>query len=64
MHKEQIFFSELTVRHTERNNSELLWHCRNFPYSLKVKDSPASVRWHGEAFPGIANWRLKEGKIT
>lgn len=64
MHKESIFFSDLTIRHPERNNSELLWHCGNFPYSLKAKNSPASVRWHGEVFPGVANWRLKEGKIT
>ena len=64
MHKEPIFFADLTIRHPERNNSELLWHCGNFPYSLKAKDSPASVRWHGEVFPGIAHWKLKEGEVT
>ena len=39
MNKEPIFFSDLTMRHPENNNSELLWHCGNFPYSLKAKDS-------------------------
>jgi L-fucose isomerase-like protein len=63
-YKEPIFFSDLTIRHPEKNNSELLWHCGNFPYSLKAKDSPASVRWHGEVFPGVAHWRLKKGEIT
>ena len=64
MHKEPIFFADLTIRHPKRENSELLWHCGNFPYSLKAKDSPASIRWHGEAFPGIAHWKLKGGEIT
>ncbi|MBA3063273.1 MAG: fucose isomerase [Atribacteria sp.] len=63
-YKEPIFFADLTIRHPKRDNSELLWHCGNFPYSLKAKDSPASVEWQGELFPGIVHWRLKGGEIT
>ena len=30
-----VFFADVTVRHPEDDNSELLWHCGPFPYSLK-----------------------------
>lgn len=44
MHKEPIFFADLTIRHPERNNSELLWHCGNFPYSLFKQDTHVHVQ--------------------
>ena len=31
---EPQFFADLTVRHPEDDNAELLWHCGNFPRSL------------------------------
>lgn len=29
------FFADLTIRHPENDNRELLWHCGPFPYSLR-----------------------------
>lgn len=29
-----VFFADLTIRHPEDDNAELLWHCGNFPLSL------------------------------
>lgn len=37
------FFIELTVRHPERENVELLWHCGPVAYSLKKEDSRAHL---------------------
>lgn len=33
--KKAPFFGEFTVRHPEDRNVELLWHCGQFPYSVK-----------------------------
>src|SRR5690625_4294898 len=34
------FFADLTIRHPENPNGELLFHCGNFPVSLSVEDKP------------------------
>jgi L-fucose isomerase-like protein len=52
------FFADLTIRHPQNDNAELLWHCGPFPYALKDKDSKASL----VAFNG--SWELKKGNIT
>ncbi|MGI6315776.1 MAG: L-fucose/L-arabinose isomerase family protein [Christensenellales bacterium] len=52
------FFADLTIRHPENDNAELLWHCGPFPYSLKDPDSPAWMSGGNERF------RLKKGDIT
>ncbi len=65
--RSSIFFADLTVRHPENDNAELLWHCGVFPYSLKAEDSPASVKRHDimeNHYPGVAHWRIKGGDIT
>ena len=56
--RESEFFADLTIRDTQNQNSELLWHCGPFPYSLKDPDSPASVERGREQF------KLKTGDIT
>jgi L-fucose isomerase-like protein len=35
------FFADLTIRHPQNDNAELLWHCGPFPYALKDPASPA-----------------------
>ncbi|MBM3706160.1 MAG: fucose isomerase, partial [Actinobacteria bacterium] len=62
------FFADLTIRHPENNNAELLWHCGNFPYALC---SPSCERCFIGGHPvippyrpGPANFELKPGKIT
>lgn len=60
------FFADVTVRHPENDNGELLWHCGNFPYSLaKNKDSVNVTvsRYHGDTY-GIGEFQLKDGNLT
>lgn len=63
---ETPFFADVTVRHPENDNAELLWHCGNFPYSLARNKNKASIgasRYHGDTF-GIGEWELKSGELT
>ncbi|HZJ58014.1 MAG TPA: fucose isomerase [Clostridia bacterium] len=53
-----VFFADLTIRHPENDNAELLWHCGPFPYSLKDPDKPARM------INAQAIWELKKGDIT
>ena len=60
------FFADVTVRHPENDNAELLWHCGNFPYSLVKDKSRASIgcsKYHGNTY-GICEWELKSGELT
>ncbi len=52
------FLADLTIRHPENDNAELLWHCGPFPYSLK--DPASKARLVG----GQERWELKKGNIT
>ena len=52
------FFADLTIRHPENDNAELLWHCGPFPYSLKDPDCAACMTGSNE------HWELKKGDIT
>lgn len=56
--EEAPFFADLTIRHPENDNAELLWHCGPFPYSLK--DASCKARLVG----GQERWELKKGEIT
>ncbi len=52
------FLADLTIRHPENNNGELLWHCGPFPRSLaKEGSNPSLVRFVGQ-------WELKGGDVT
>jgi L-fucose isomerase-like protein len=67
-YQQTVFFSDLTVRHPENDNAELLWHCGNFPLALKDEKSPTlacSGHYIMEGnFPGCGEFRLKEGPVT
>jgi len=52
------FFADLTIRHPENDNAELLWHCGPFPYSLKDEAVKARMVGMNE------HWELKKGDIT
>ncbi|NLE12225.1 MAG: fucose isomerase [Clostridiales bacterium] len=56
--KSRPFFGEFTVRNPQNTNSELLWHCGPFPYSLKKPGYPANLP------NNRPNFRLKDGKYT
>ncbi len=67
MFTEPTFFSDLTIRHPENDNAELLWHCGAFPPSLGINKEKRII---GEHFvlpshaPGTCNWQLKKGDLT
>lgn len=67
MFTEPTFFSDLTIRHPENNNAELLWHCGAFPPSLAENKEEAVIGNHfvlPSNAPGTCNWQLKKGDIT
>lgn len=53
-----VFFGEYTMRSSGDDNTELIWHCGNAPYSLRSD----SVK--PELVDGKENFPLKEGDIT
>jgi len=68
LHESPIFFADLTVRHPENDNAELLWHCGNFPLSLKHEESATSACGRHfimeGGYPGCGEFRIKDGPIT
>ena len=59
------FFADLTIRHPENDNAELLWHCGPFPASLAAGKCKINKHFvlpsHAE---GVCNWKLKDGPLT
>ena len=52
------FLADVTIRHPDNDNAELLWHCGPYPRGLaKEGSNPAVVGWHGQ-------WELKGGDVT
>ena len=61
------FFADLTVRHPENNNGELLWHCGPFPLELAKDKGKAFVGGHfilPPGLPGTGNWEIEGGDVT
>ncbi len=62
-----VFFADLTIRHPEDDNAELLWHCGPFPLSLAHPESSPRIAGHymqADRLPAVGMWRLKDGDIT
>ncbi|NPV53936.1 MAG: L-fucose/L-arabinose isomerase family protein [Firmicutes bacterium] len=63
-----IFFADLTIRHPDNDNAELIWHCGPFPLSLKAENSPhARVDRNytqENGCPGVCEWQIRGGDIT
>ena len=53
-----VFLADLTIRDPNNDNSELLWHCGCFPYSLKDPSCGAKL------VNGVEQFRLRKGKLT
>lgn len=52
------FLADLTIRHPENDNAELLWHCGSFPAKLaRENDVPRMENCLGQ-------YRLKDGDVT
>lgn len=56
--QETGFLADLTIRHPENDNAELLWHCGPFPYQLK---SPACT---ARIVDGVQRFELRQGNLT
>jgi len=67
MNEKAHFFGDITVRHPEKSNVELLWHCGPFPFSLAKDPSRAEAGNHWiltEGEFGTCEWEIKGGDIT
>jgi L-fucose isomerase-like protein len=62
--KETVFFADLTIRHPENDNAELLWHCGVFPSSLGRDKASMRLDATAGVYPGCGNWEIKGGDIT
>lgn len=66
MNEAPTFFADLTIRHPENPNGELLYHCGNFPLSLAVDDKPR-LRKHflfEDHSPGTHEGEIRGGQMT
>ncbi len=67
MNERPQFFADLTIRHPEKENCELLWHCGNFPYSMaKDKETAyAGKYWINPSDKfGTCMWQIANGDVT
>ena len=53
------FVADLTIRHPENDNAELLWHCGSFAKRLKKKGVEGYIIEQGKGF-----YELEGGKVT
>ncbi len=66
MNQAPTFFADLTIRHPENENGELLFHCGNFPVSLSEENKP-KLRKHflfDDHSPGTHEGKIKGGSMT
>lgn len=66
MNTAPTFFADLTIRHPENDNGELLFHCGNFPVSLSIEDKP-QLRRHflfDDHSPGTHEGEIRGGEMT
>lgn len=62
-----IFLSDITMRHPEVENMQLLWHCGNFSPELAENISEAKGKRNlilPSKCPGVGSFALKEGNLT
>ncbi len=61
------FFADLTIRHPENDNGELLFHCGNFPLSLVAEGCRPRLRKHflfDSHAPGTQESEIRGGDIS
>ncbi len=58
LYEQAEFLADLTIRHPQNDNAELLWHCGPFPYSLKAPGCSASLT------EGQQHFQLQQGELT
>jgi len=61
------FFADLTIRHPQNDNAELLWHCGCFPAELAEEGAPRKISGHyilPKPVSGLGEWQLRKGDVT
>jgi L-fucose isomerase-like protein len=60
------FFADITIRHPENPNGELLFHCGNFPVSLSEEEKPKLNKHFlfDDHAPGTHEGKIKGGDMT
>lgn len=58
-YKTPSFVADLTIRHPENDNAELLWHCGSFAKKLKKSDADGWIVKEGKGF-----YELEGGPVT
>jgi len=61
--KSPAFLADLTTRHPDNPNAELLWHCGNFPPSLAKDEKIIGQQTEGP-YDGAGRWQIDGEKIT
>lgn len=66
MNTAATFFADITIRHPENPNGELLFHCGNFPASLSIEEKPKVQRHFlfEDHAPGTLEGEIKGGQMT
>ena len=60
------FLADVTIRHPEQENTELLWHCGAFPSKFAKDKTECRITqaWDGKPQCGNCSWELQNGDIT
>lgn len=61
------FFADITIRHPENPNGELLYHCGNFPVSLSDENGKPKLNKHflfEDHSPGTHEGKIRGGDMT
>lgn len=65
MFQRPSFLADLTIRHPEDDNTELLWHCGPFPLSLAKSRPKIGRHFILESHsPGVSEWEIEGGDIS
>lgn len=60
-----IFLADITIRHPENPNAELLWHCGVFAKGLAKEGEPLRLNRHyNRLCPAVGEWELKGGELN
>jgi len=66
LNEKPTFFADLTIRHPDNDNGELLFHCGNFPVSMSKEKNPRLQRHFlfDSHAPGTHEGEVKGGEMT
>lgn len=63
-YKTPIFLADITIRHPENKNAELLWHCGVFAKGLAKQPQELVLGSHyNRLCPAVGEWELKGGQV-